>query len=50
MADSRNLSAMVIAANSAGVLLFGLFGVFSLLGTLATDSRKQRVLRATEWR
>jgi hypothetical protein len=41
---------MVIAANSAGVLLFGLFGVFSLLGTLAIDSRKQRVLRATEWR
>ena len=34
----------------AHVLLFGLFGVFSLLGMLAIDSRKQRVLGATEWR
>jgi uncharacterized membrane protein len=34
----------------AHVLLFGLFGAFSLLGMLAIDARKQRVLGATEWR
>ena len=34
----------------AHVLLFGLFGAFSLLGMLAIDARKQRALGATEWR
>ena len=34
----------------AHVLLFGLFGAFSLLGMLAIDARKQRVLGVTEWR
>ena len=34
----------------AHVLLFGLFGAFSLLGMLAIDARKQRVLGAPEWR
>lgn len=31
-------------------LLLGVFGAFSLLGMLAIDARKQRVLGATEWR
>ncbi len=34
----------------AHVLLFGVFGGFSLLGMLAIDARKQRALGATEWR
>ena len=34
----------------AHVLLFGLFGAFSLLGMLAIDAQKQRVLGATDWR
>jgi uncharacterized membrane protein len=34
----------------AHVLLFGLFGTFSLLGILAIDAQKQRVLGATVWR
>jgi uncharacterized membrane protein len=34
----------------AHVLLFGVFGAFSLLGMLAIDARKQRVLGAAEWR
>lgn len=34
----------------AHVLLFGVFGAFSILGMLAIDARKQRVLGATEWR
>lgn len=31
-------------------LLFGVFGAFSLLGMLAIDARKQRVLGTAEWR
>jgi uncharacterized membrane protein len=34
----------------AHILLFGLFGVFSLLGMLAIDARKRRVLGTAEWR
>jgi uncharacterized membrane protein len=34
----------------AHVLLFGSFGAFSLVGMLAIDARKQRVLGAAEWR
>ena len=34
----------------AHILLFGLFGVFSLLGMLAIDARNQRVLGIAEWR
>ena len=33
----------------AHALLFGVFGAFSLLGMLAIDVRKQRVLGAAEW-
>jgi uncharacterized membrane protein len=33
----------------AHVLLFGLFGAFSLVGMLAIDARKQRMLGAAEW-
>jgi uncharacterized membrane protein len=33
----------------AHALLFGVFGAFSLLGMLAIDARKQRVLGAAEW-
>ncbi len=34
----------------AHVLLFGLFGTFSLLGILAIDAQKQRALGASVWR
>lgn len=34
----------------AHILLFGLFGAFSLLGMLAVDARKQRILGAAKWR
>jgi len=34
----------------AHVLLFGVFGAFSILGMLAIDARKQRILGAAEWR
>ena len=34
----------------AHILLFGLFGVFSLLGMLAIDARNRRVLGTAEWR
>ena len=34
----------------AHVLMFGVFGAFSILGMLAIDARKQRALGATEWR
>lgn len=34
----------------AHVLLFGLFGAFSMVGMLAIDARKQRMLGAAEWR
>lgn len=34
----------------AHVLLFSVFGIFSILGMLAIDARKQRVLGAAEWR
>ncbi len=34
----------------AHVLLFGVFGTFSLLGMLAIDARKRRILGAAEWR
>ena len=34
----------------AHILLFGLFGVFSLLGMLAIDARNRRVLGIAEWR
>jgi uncharacterized membrane protein len=34
----------------AHVLLFGLFGAFSIVGMLAIDARKQRMLGAAEWR
>ena len=34
----------------AHVLLFGLLGAFSILGMLAIDARKQRILGAVEWR
>jgi uncharacterized membrane protein len=33
----------------AHVLLFGLFGTFSIVGMLAIDARKQRMLGAAEW-
>jgi uncharacterized membrane protein len=33
----------------AHILLFGLFGVFSLLGMLAIDARNRRVLGTAEW-
>ena len=33
----------------AHILLFGLFGVFSLLGMLAIDARNRRVLGMAEW-
>ena len=36
--------------NLAHVLLFGLFGAFSIAGMLAIDARKQRMLSAAEWR
>jgi uncharacterized membrane protein len=41
---------MVPNGDLAHVLLFGLFGTFSLLGILAIDAQKQRVLGAAEWR
>ena len=34
----------------AHVLLFGLFGAFSIVGMLAIDARKQRMFGAAEWR
>ena len=34
----------------AHILLFGLFGAFSLIGMLAIDARNQRVLGADKWR
>jgi uncharacterized membrane protein len=34
----------------AHVLLFGLFGAFSMVGMLVIDARKQRMLGAAEWR
>jgi len=34
----------------AHVLLFGLFGAFSIVGMLAIDARNQRVLGAANWR
>ena len=34
----------------AHVLMFGVFGAFSILGMLAIDARKRRVLGAVEWR
>jgi uncharacterized membrane protein len=34
----------------AHIVLFGLFGVFSLLGMLAVDARNRRVLGTAEWR
>ena len=33
----------------AHIVLFGLFGVFSLLGMLAIDARNRRVLGMAEW-
>ena len=33
----------------AHVLLFGLFGAFSIVGMLAIDARKQRMFGAAEW-
>lgn len=34
----------------AHILLFGLFGAFSMVGMLAIDARKQRMLGTAEWR
>jgi uncharacterized membrane protein len=44
------LSHAIPNGDLAHVLLFGLFGAFSLLGMLAIDARKQRMLGAAEWR
>jgi uncharacterized membrane protein len=41
---------MVPNGDLAHVLLFGLFGAFSIVGMLAIDARKQRMLGAAEWR